>query len=294
MSINSRVILAAMAALLPVTASAESLVAEAQTAADQRLTIPLLSPHPLGDLATNASHGPFGTKLKRTYVSPIEFHAAYSNASGLNYWGYGYYYRPYAHLAAAGSWFSAPVQLPDGALLCYLGLYAYDNGTLSPHISAQLVRYSGGFQTIGAIPAVAASYSYDDTVHSTGIGEELAAVDVGGSNFLGYPYCVTINNDVLHGGSQYAIRVGLPAPASAADDGAATFKAIELGWYRQISPAPGAATFADVPTNHTFFQAIQALSAAGITTGCGGSNFCPGQTVNRGQMAAFLARALGL
>ena len=71
MSINSRVILAAMAALLPVTASAESLVAEAQTAADQRLIIPPLSPHPLGDLATNASHGPFGTKLKRTYVSPI-------------------------------------------------------------------------------------------------------------------------------------------------------------------------------------------------------------------------------
>lgn len=41
---------------------------------------------------------------------------------------------------------------------------------------------------------------------------------------------------------------------------------------------------------------IEAIAAAGITTGCSVSPalFCPGQPVTRGQMAAFLTRALGL
>lgn len=290
---KSKVILAALAALLPFTASAGPLAAEDQAASEPRFIPPIIISSPLGDLAGNASHGAFGPKLKRTYVSAIEFHSLW-DGSGLSYWASGYYHRPYSRQASAGPVFRAPVQLPDGALLCYLGLYASDNNTLATRLYAQLVRTYGGFQTIGAIPAIAANISYDDTVHSTGIGVELAAVDVGGAGFFGYPNCVTINNDVLHGGNQYAINVGLPDAASSGDDGKATFKAVELGWYRQISPAPGAATFLDVPTSHTFFQAIEALSAAGVTTGCGGGNFCPGQTVNRGQMAAFLARALGL
>ena len=38
---------------------------------------------------------------------------------------------------------------------------------------------------------------------------------------------------------------------------------------------------------------INALAAAGITTGCGGGNYCPADPVSREQMAAFLHRALG-
>jgi hypothetical protein len=49
-----------------------------------------------------------------------------------------------------------------------------------------------------------------------------------------------------------------------------------------------------VPTNHPFFQFIEALAASRITSGCGGGNFCPDAPVTRGQMAVFLARALGL
>jgi len=33
------------------------------------------------------------------------------------------------------------------------------------------------------------------------------------------------------------------------------------------------------------------MAELGITTGCGGGNYCPGQTVSRDQMAAFLGRA---
>lgn len=63
-----------------------------------------------------------------------------------------------------------------------------------------------------------------------------------------------------------------------------------------VSPAPGSATFNDVPTNHPFFQFIEALYAAGITGGCQAAPplYCPDNPVTRGQMAVFLAKALGL
>jgi len=65
-------------------------------------------------------------------------------------------------------------------------------------------------------------------------------------------------------------------------------------WKRQISPAPGTATFNDVPTHHIFFQHIEALVDSGITAGCGGGSFCPNATLSRGEMAVFLAKGLGL
>ena len=63
---------------------------------------------------------------------------------------------------------------------------------------------------------------------------------------------------------------------------------------RQVSPAPGTATFGDVPTGHPFFQFVEALAASGITAGCGSGNYCPDAPLTRGQMAVFLAKALGL
>ena len=74
----------------------------------------------------------------------------------------------------------------------------------------------------------------------------------------------------------------------------AAFHAVRIYYKLQVSPAPATATFADVPTSHTYFRAIEALAASGITSGCGGGNFCPSQTVTRGELAKFLANALGL
>ncbi|MFZ5786440.1 MAG: S-layer homology domain-containing protein [Acidobacteriota bacterium] len=66
-------------------------------------------------------------------------------------------------------------------------------------------------------------------------------------------------------------------------------------WYQlQVSPAPGTATFADVPVGAFGFQHVEALVASGITAGCGGSNFCPNDPLTRVQMAIFLAKGLGL
>ena len=66
-------------------------------------------------------------------------------------------------------------------------------------------------------------------------------------------------------------------------------------YYRlQVSPAPATATFTDVPVGHPFLRFVEALVASGVTGGCGGGNYCPDSPVTRGQMAVFLATALGM
>jgi len=77
-------------------------------------------------------------------------------------------------------------------------------------------------------------------------------------------------------------------------DMSTSFDAVRVYWQRQVSPAPATATFADVPTTHPFFRVIEALAASGITSGCGGGNFCPDGVVTRQEVAKFLTRALGL
>ena len=72
------------------------------------------------------------------------------------------------------------------------------------------------------------------------------------------------------------------------------FEKLRVQWARQVSPAPPVATFGDVPTNHPFFQFVEALAASGITAGCGAGNYCPDAPLTRGQMAVFLSIALGL
>ncbi len=57
-------------------------------------------------------------------------------------------------------------------------------------------------------------------------------------------------------------------------------------------PAAAADYFDDVDSNHE--DSVNRLAAAGITGGCGVDAFCPLDHVTRGQMATFLARALGL
>lgn len=63
---------------------------------------------------------------------------------------------------------------------------------------------------------------------------------------------------------------------------------------REVAPGPNTATFDDVPASHPFFQYIEALVATGVTSGCNADNYCPGAPLTRGQMAVFLARALGM
>lgn len=110
----------------------------------------------------------------------------------------------------------------------------------------------------------------------------------------GAPGCTLVASDVIaetvdNSANLYTLRV-----CTTSGNSSTYFRAVRI-WYRlQVSPAPATATFADVPTNHIYFRAIEALAKSGITSGCGNGNFCPSQAVTRGELAKFLANALGL
>jgi hypothetical protein len=50
-------------------------------------------------------------------------------------------------------------------------------------------------------------------------------------------------------------------------------------------------SFADVPDANLFYAYIENIFHNGITGGCGGANYCPGNPVTRAQMAVFILKA---
>jgi hypothetical protein len=57
-------------------------------------------------------------------------------------------------------------------------------------------------------------------------------------------------------------------------------------------PACTTPVFADVPASSLFCRWIEELARRGVTTGCGGGNYCPTAAVSREQMAVFVLRTL--
>jgi hypothetical protein len=96
---------------------------------------------------------------------------------------------------------------------------------------------------------------------------------------------LTVNN---------ALRTYLIQVQTGVTDNSVRFAAVRVYYKLQVSPAPATATFADVPVGSPFHRFVEALVGAGITGGCGGGNYCPDSPITRGQMAVFLAAALGL
>jgi ELWxxDGT repeat protein len=71
--------------------------------------------------------------------------------------------------------------------------------------------------------------------------------------------------------------------------------AVLLVGARHETPPPATGTlFGDVPAGYWAAPWIEQLAADGITSGCGGGNFCPEQPVTRAEMAVFLATAFGM
>jgi len=61
-------------------------------------------------------------------------------------------------------------------------------------------------------------------------------------------------------------------------------------------PTPGSQRFNDVPPSNVFYNFIDRMAVLNITLGCTADHlmYCPGDTVTRAQMAAFLVRAFNL
>jgi hypothetical protein len=161
----------------------------------------------------------------------------------------------------------APVMLPTGALVEDFELEACDTDLLG--------QVAATFTRVGSLETT-----------TTVLAQITSGVTPGCALFHVTVPPHTVDNRA----ATYTAQVGI------AGTGLATrFQAVRISYRLQVSPAPATATFPnDVPTTHPFFRFVEALARAGITGGCGAGAYCPDQPVTRGQMAVFLATALGL
>jgi hypothetical protein len=175
-------------------------------------------------------------------------------------------------------WFGSPgfnhlvssPTLPGGARIVYLELDACDSNELDQHV--QLTAWNCSY--LGTCDAAPLS-----TLTTT-------------SDVL-FP-CNNYNDGVISSRVDNYLDQLLLDVTFGATDGSNTFAGVIVGYVLEVSPAPGVATFNDVPTDHPFFQFIEALVESGVTAGCGGGNYCPDNPVTRGQMAVFMSKLTGL
>ncbi len=158
--------------------------------------------------------------------------------------------------------------LPSGALLDKIVVEVYDDDP-GVDVSAELVSCSS--PNSSCTPVVA----------------QVTTGQPGWTNLNLYPVVLAIDNE----NTFYLLRVILQ---TSSPQNLTMFRKAVLYYRLQPSPAPATSTFLDVPTTSPYFQFVEALTAAGITAGCGGGNYCPDAPVTRGQMAVFLAKALGI
>jgi hypothetical protein len=243
------------ALLLPALAAAQALVVAASSAS----TPPSAAPKTYGTTATSyADTGEWE-------FSPINSATHYddvgaNSANALRF------------ATSGNNAFLAPLHLPSGAAVQSVELDACDSNAGDSHVIGVAVHCDH-------ITGLCAPIGGQITSTSAVINPCKSYVeDVSG---LGY----VVDNT----GDRLLLEV-----VTQGGDGTTSFAGMRVGYVLQVSPAPGAADFGDVPTSHPFFQYIEALSKSGITGGCGSGNYCPDSFITRGQMAVFLAKALGL
>lgn len=173
----------------------------------------------------------------------------------------------YRYINAGPPSLMAVVHVPNGSRLVALDLDACDQTPLG-QVSASLYRLNGAPPVgLGTV-----SSGYDEVPGCGRFTVNLATPETVDND--SYTYVAVVS---------HVNQIGLES-----------IGALRVDYQLQVSPAPGQATFGDVPTSSPQFQFVEALFAAGITAGCGNGNYCPNNPVTRGQMAVFLAKALGL
>lgn len=218
----------------------------------------------------------YGTQRGGVFVAPSKFAGPLSGASPLVYESVNFFKHPSSTSPVR---YFAPVDgvpvgsVVDGFTCVYRDTSASNDVTFTFQKAEQqwsFLSNTGGSRTNSAFVSFTSS-------GTPGVSYE----------FVDLPTSETITHFLgFTGLRQYYLTADLAADTS--------FAGCYVFYTRQISPAPGAASFSDVPVGHPFFQVIEALKASGVTAGCTATTFCPDAPVTRAAMAAFLARALGL
>jgi hypothetical protein len=209
----------------------------------------------------------YGTSgLTWVTLTPWDFHPVDSSTT------YGVNYGPPTttgiYRTGGNNYFVAGLHLPEGAVVSVIELAACDtNAAVDSNAQFAAEHKTSGYVSV---PGLA------KTTGSSGCQV------VSDASFTPW----TINNDTTY----YVVNVYF----GNATDTSLVLNSVRVGYKLQISPDPATATFGDVPVGHPFHRFVEALYASGITGGCGGGNYCPDAPVTRGQMAVFLAGALGL
>ena len=117
-------------------------------------------------------------------------------------------------------------------------------------------------------------------------GGSVSGAAVSGVSGSGSTYTVTVST----GSGSGTLRLDVPVSAVVSDLAGNPLGGLPYtsGAVYSIRPA----TFGDVPTSYWAWQYIERLYNSGVTTGCGGGNYCPEGNVTRAQMAIFLLRGI--
>lgn len=223
---------------------------------------PTLPPGVVLDAAGLVALAPQWGPTGETMVQVLSYAFRPRNAASTydTFFDTGFMYR-----TAGTAWFYAPLSLPAGASVTAVGVDWYDESTTED-------------PTIGLF-CMKADRTLDYLVWSyypTSAG------------YTSFNFVFSSPHTVDHA-NYYALVID---PKLNGQD--IQWRGMRVYYTLQISPAPGVASFTDVPVGHPSFQVVEALKASGITQGCTATQFCPTQPVTRQQMATFLARALGL
>ncbi|MFV1995416.1 MAG: S-layer homology domain-containing protein [Verrucomicrobiales bacterium] len=223
----------------------------------------------------------FGTNQQWAFLHASQWMPWNNTAGGIGYGGSGYIYP-----LASGDDFWAQLRLPIGAQVNWIHWYVYDNDPACGWYLS-FTRYEGSEGTPGPQIDVMVNQSTTDpeTPGYVRLNTDLSA----SPQMIGS--WEDINGDGLYHYTAYVLTAELLGCG-----GGNNLRLFGAGfnWSRVVSPAPASATFSDVPVGSFGFKHVEALSASGITAGCGGGNFCPNNTLTRVEMAVFLAKALGL
>jgi hypothetical protein len=235
-------------------------IAGQPTAADPRTEDP-----------ASRSFGSFGGFSQDFWITAAEF-APFDSSSqliglipNLHYWRtapgglFGLYY--------------APVRLPAGAQITFLRCDFYDDDA-------------------GQDAAVTLVRSIYNSATNTPSTDEIVDLETSGTNGYvdaGLAFDHTVRYRIgAATDAFYMLLLSLP------DSSSLRFRGCRLSWNRQVSTAPATATFSDVPVGHPYHRFVEALASSGITAGCLPSLYCVNNPITRGEMAVFLAAALGL
>lgn len=163
----------------------------------------------------------------------------------------------------------APVSLPSGTVIATIEVYS-------------CFDYTGGGAYVFMYPVTLQEGVHPSSSEWLVAGFDKSTEYCGWSPWVGPELGLRVSKE-----SQYQIGVQTL-------NGSEEIYAVRVNYRREMSPPPHVASFSDVSTSHWAYQSIEAIKAAGITTGCAPGLYCPEDKVTRAEMATFLNRALGL